>query len=398
MATFRALATANNLPLPDAVPRAWDSSADAASPDEFRAFLAHLDHLFVGNPSLRITLVKCIQALLLARLDRCPLFVASPGWTTLLRSLLLDVNAHLLAQSIKLVLVVIPHAAVHVAPSVPHLLAVLVRVAVWKKRTRVTRIPQWGFGDPGAPVNTVPSTMGFLSSLSHTDTPRWSPGDPDESLMTTPIQAESLADITPPPKPTVGWRVAGAALVTTSSSVGEAWAQPPSVINPPPIPFPSQETPPASTLPAATHDAALAKLVALYNPTQDLSRGLLMEIYASWPGNVVALAKDPAAYLEQHVESPYAVGWGEVWRKKEVQDLLSVSPLQSSPLPPPTYSQPRTPADRTSRIPLQPHHPPPHPRPRTRRHHPPRTHPDRRTHRPRARVVARKHPPPRRRD
>jgi hypothetical protein len=332
MDSYRRLFTRNNLPLPDTTPAEWDTPSARATPAQFHAFLAHVEHTFSGNPSLRTTLVKCIQQLLLPRLDElAPVFVQSAAWTTLLRSMLLDVNAQLFASSIKLALLVIPYAPAAVSPHVPTLLAVLVRTAVWKKRAKVSNSrSRWGTLDPdpaGGPINTVPSSSGggFLSwRRDPLDSPvsgfAWTPDDPG-SLMTSTVQAESLADITPAPHSSLGWRVASAALSGSSAS-GEAWAQPASVANPPPL-----SSPPASDDPAeqAINTATHAKLMALSNPAQDLSRGLLLELYGSWPVNVIELARDPAGYLEGRVESPYVLPWGEVWRKKEVVELLSVS-------------------------------------------------------------------------
>lgn len=323
MDTYRQLYTRNNFPLPDATPPEWDTPVSQTTPAQFHAFLAHVEHTYRGNPSLRITLVKCTQHLVLARLDELsPVLVASSMWATLLRSMLLDINAQLFASQVKLALVVIPHATAVVASSVPTLLAILLRVAIWKKRARSTR-PQWGtLPSDAAPQNTVPSSAGFLTSQMDTreahlsGAQAWTPDDPG-SLITSTLQAESLATITPAPNPSLGWRVATPAL-NGGSSAGESWAQPASVINPPPVP-PSHPSSPGCK---AIH----AKLAALHNTEQDLSRGLLMELYGAWPGNVLACARDPAVYLEQAgVGSPYGVPWAEVWRKKETLDLLSVS-------------------------------------------------------------------------
>lgn len=145
-------------------------------------------------------------------------------------------------------------------------------------------------------------------------------------MMTSTVQAESLADITPAPKTSLAWRVASAAL-SGGTAAGEAWAQPASVANAPPLLVPATPSDPTEQ---AIATATQAKLLALSNPTQDLSRGLLLELYGSWPVNVIALARDPAGYLDKAgVGSPYVMPWGDVWRKKEVVDLLSVRSLQS---------------------------------------------------------------------
>lgn len=311
-----------------------------------------MNQLFIGNPSLRVTLIKCLQSILISRLDLCSTFVVSPVFPSLIRSLQLDVNSYLLAQSIKLTIVVIPHAPAEVAKYVPALLSVLVRTAVWKKRTKVSKIPQWGFSEKDGnvePINTVPSSDGFLGrrlglgGRNFMNEP--SPGSDSSSMIT--VKYESLVDITPSPKNGLGWRVASA---STSGTQQETWAQPPSVINPPPLaaqqssngsnplPLHSEGTTPTGIdavaqpspqlsyrLEETIENETLHKLLALYNPSQDLARGLLLELYGSWPANVMALARDPALYLERMgVELPYNVGWEEVWRKKEVSDLLSV--------------------------------------------------------------------------
>jgi hypothetical protein len=257
----------------------------------------------------------------------------------------------LLAQSIKLVIIVIPHAPAEVAKYVPSLLSVLVRTAVWKKRTKVSKIPQWGLSEKDGnaePINTVPSSDGFLGrrlglgGRNFMNEP--SPGSDSSSMIT--VKYESLVDITPSPKNGLGWRVASA---STSGTQQETWAQPPSVINPPPLAsqhsstdqtlslhaegtVPTQTDTAVQSLPQLSYrleetieNQTLQKLLALYNPSQDLARGLLLELYGSWPANVMALARDPPLYLERMgVELPYNVGWEEVWRKKEVSDLLSV--------------------------------------------------------------------------
>ncbi|KAJ9108083.1 hypothetical protein QFC19_002548 [Naganishia cerealis] len=362
-ATFRHLVARNNIPLPNHDP-VWDRPIDSASAHEFSAILPELNQLFLGNPSLRVTLVKCLQSILINRLDLCPAFVTSPLFPSIIRSLQLDVNSYLVAQSIKLTIILIPHAPAEVAKHVPVLLSVLIRTAVWKKRTKVSKIPQWGLSERDGnrePVNTVPSSDGFLgprlgfgrrSYLNES-----SPGSDSSSMIT--VKYESLAEITPPPKPGLGWRLASA---STSGTQQETWAQPPSVINPPPLPShpsPINQSPVflqiedatrtglkdnASPLPTrhsqwleeTIENQTLQKLLALYNPSQDLARGLLLELYGSWPANVMSLVRDPALYLEHMgVESPYNVGWEEVWRKKEVIALRGflVNPiaLQANP-------------------------------------------------------------------
>ncbi|KAI5454092.1 hypothetical protein NCC49_005083 [Naganishia albida] len=335
METYHDLFTRNNLPLPDKTPPEWHIPTRSTTPAQFHAFLAHVQHTYLGNPSLRITLTKCTQQQLLPRLDDLPpVLVASPLWGTLLRSMLLDINAQLFATQLKLVLIVIPHAVASVAPSVPTLLAVLLRVAIWKKRARTTR-PRWGtiHADPAAAavpqqlVNTVPSSGGgFLAARMDTqDTTTvspsggWTPDDPG-SLMTSTLQAESLSTITPAALPSLGWRLATPALNGAASTASESWAQPPSVINPPPL------SPLLGGTSNPEEKAIHGKLAALHNADQDLSRGLLMELYGTWPVNVLACARDPAAYLEvMDVGTPYAVPWAEVWRKKETLDLLSTA-------------------------------------------------------------------------
>ncbi len=44
---------------------------------------------------------------------------------------------------------------------------------------------------------------------------------------------------------------------------------------------------------------------------------IVIELYGSWPANVMSLVRDPALYLNTwERESPYNVGWEEVWRKQ----------------------------------------------------------------------------------
>lgn len=169
------------------------------------------------------------------------------------------------------------------------------------------------------PENTVPGDtwdeLGFLGKSaaaaaaatattgSGEGSVRRSGFDLDDGVWDGDDSVGGLAEVTVAPKAGLGWRVAAPPLGSSTTSTTDTWASPASIMY--------QSTDPTSSTSRA----------------QDLPRALLLELYALWPANVIRLARDPATYLIEHaVESPYAVPWAEVWRKREVVELLAVSP------------------------------------------------------------------------
>ncbi|GHJ84162.1 hypothetical protein NliqN6_0564 [Naganishia liquefaciens] len=318
--TLRQLVARDHVPLPDD-PALGDIPLAAATPHDFAQFAPHLELLFVGNPSLRITLVKHLAHILTARPDLSPALVSSSLWTRcIIRSMQLDTQPHLFAALLKLSAQVIPHAPAETCASVPVLGGVLVRAIVWRRRTQRRGIPRWGMTGVGAdaardmPENTVPGDTwdegGFLNKAH-----RGSSGarmefedgvdrgnddeNDDGAVWRGEDPASGLAEVTAAPKPGLGWRAAAPTTNTTGMTT-DTWAAPASIMS-------------IDTASPATR-------------AQDLPRALLLELYALWPANVIRLARDPATYLVEHaVESPYDVPWAEVWRKREVVDLLATA-------------------------------------------------------------------------
>lgn len=306
--TLRQLVARDRVPLPDD-PTLGDTPIASATPHEFAQFAAHLESLFVGNPSLRITLVKHLAHIVTVRPDLSSALVGSSIWSRcVIRSMQLDTQPQLFAALLKLTAQVIPYAPAETCASVPVLGGVLVRAIVWRRRTQRKGIPRWGLigGDVGRePNNTVPADTwddGFLSKARRSSgSGRMEFDDVDNAVWEGEDSAGGLAEVTATPKPGLGWRVATPPASSGTGPASDTWAVPASIMT-------------IDTASPATRE-------------QDLPRALLLELYALWPANVIRLARDPATYLVEHgVESPYAEPWAEVWRKREVVDLLAVSP------------------------------------------------------------------------